>query len=127
MVISPSFRRSWPLPARCGEIDGTPVARSDHDDRARSVRVSEIVIGGERLVVLSHALDLPAGSSVRDELTPAEAEVARLACAGLTNAEIAARRGASVRTIANQIAAVLRKTGATSRRELAARWAAREE
>lgn len=103
------------------------MARSDHDDRARSVRVSEIVVGGERLVVLSHALDAPSGSSFGDALTPAEAEVAGLACAGLTNAEIAARRGSSVRTVANQIAAVLRKTGAVSRRELAARWAAREE
>jgi DNA-binding CsgD family transcriptional regulator len=103
------------------------VARSDPDDRASSVRVSEIVIGGERLVVLSLPLDPPGGSSFRDALTPAEAEVASLACAGLTNAEIAARRGASVRTVANQIAAVLRKTGAASPRELAARWAAREE
>ena len=46
-----------------------------------------------------------------------------MAIAGLSNAEIAKRRGVSVRTVANQIAAVLHKLGVVSRRELAVRHA----
>jgi DNA-binding CsgD family transcriptional regulator len=40
--------------------------------------------------------------------------------AGLSNAEVAIRRGTSPRTIANQLASVLRKLGVGSRYELAA-------
>lgn len=39
---------------------------------------------------------------------------------GQSNAEIAARRGRSARTVANQVAAVLRKLGVSSRIELIA-------
>jgi DNA-binding CsgD family transcriptional regulator len=86
------------------------------------LRVTEIVVGGERLLVFSHALEAP---DLRREfaLTAAEDEVARMAIAGLSNAEIAKQRGASVRTVANQIAAVLHKLGVVSRRELAVRHA----
>lgn len=56
-------------------------------------------------------------------LTAAETEVARLAARGLSNAEIAARRNVSVRTVANQMASILRKLGVSSRRELAVRYA----
>lgn len=96
---------------------------SDHDhDPPADLRVTEIVVGGERLLVFSHALEAP---DLRREfaLTAAEDEVARMAIAGLSNAEIARRRGASVRTVANQIAAVLHKLGVVSRRELAVRHA----
>ncbi len=53
-------------------------------------------------------------------LTDAEREVARLVMEGLSNAEIARRRGTSIRTVANQVASVFAKAGAGSRRELAA-------
>lgn len=90
--------------------------------RQLDLRISELEIGGEQLIVLSYAID-PPDLVAQFGLTAAEAEVARLAIAGLSNAEIAERRAASVRTVANQIAAVLRKAGVASRRELVARCA----
>ena len=58
--------------------------------------------------------------TVRVALSPAERQVARLAAAGLPNAEIARSRGSAVRTVANQIASAFRKLGVRSRLEL---WA----
>jgi DNA-binding NarL/FixJ family response regulator len=55
------------------------------------------------------ALDVPSC------LTPAEADVARLLGCGLSNAGIAARRGSSERTVANQVASIFRKMGLGSR------------
>jgi DNA-binding NarL/FixJ family response regulator len=55
------------------------------------------------------------------ELSPAERDVMALVLDGVSNAEIARRRGRSVRTIANQIAACYKKLGVSSRLELAAR------
>ena len=52
-------------------------------------------------------------------MTPSELHVARLAAAGLSNADIARVRGSSVRTVANQMASVLRQLGVASRRALA--------
>ncbi|APR88599.1 hypothetical protein A7982_13948 [Minicystis rosea] len=51
-------------------------------------------------------------------LTDAEADVARLACEGLSNAEIAERRGSAERTVANQLARIYEKLGVRSRVEL---------
>jgi len=53
-------------------------------------------------------------------LTPAEAEVARLAAAGLSSGQIAGRRGTAIRTVANQLAGVYRKLGVGSRTQLLA-------
>ncbi len=53
-----------------------------------------------------------------DLLTASERDVAVLASSGLSNHEIAARRGTSTRTVANQLASILQKTGASSRRAL---------
>jgi len=64
---------------------------------------------------------LVVGAETEDEhlpLTIAERDVARLVADGLTNAEIAGRRGSSERTIANQIAAIYEKLGIGSRPEL---------
>jgi DNA-binding NarL/FixJ family response regulator len=55
-------------------------------------------------------------------LTTAEAAVLRELVAGRSNAEIAKLRSTSARTIANQVAALLRKLGATSRYELIQRF-----
>lgn len=54
------------------------------------------------------------------EFTIAERAVLALVRQGLTNAEIATRRGTSERTIANQVASMLKKSRAPSRRALAA-------
>lgn len=54
------------------------------------------------------------------EATTAEVAVALLAARGLSNAEIAARRNVSSRTVANQLARVFRRARASSRSELAA-------
>lgn len=54
-------------------------------------------------------------------LAPGEREVLRLLLAGHSNIEIATARGTSVRTIANQVASLLKKLGARSRFELIGR------
>ena len=60
------------------------------------------------------------------ELTAAEEEVVGLVLAGLSNAQIARRRGTRERTVANQLASIFRKVGVASRSELAAAaWSAR--
>lgn len=50
--------------------------------------------------------------------TEAEASVVRCLQLGLSNAEIARIRGTTPRTVANQIASILRKTGLASRYEI---------
>lgn len=57
------------------------------------------------------------------DLSSAEAEVLARIVQGESNAEIAKARRTSVRTIANQVASVLRKTGCASRFELIGRFA----
>src|SRR5690606_25671086 len=52
------------------------------------LRATELQIGGERLLVLSYAIEPPDLQSALG-LTAAEAEVAELAIAGLSNGEIA--------------------------------------
>jgi DNA-binding CsgD family transcriptional regulator len=53
-------------------------------------------------------------------LTTSERDVLALLAQGLSNEQIAQRRGRSIRTIANQVASLLAKTGAASRRALVA-------
>ncbi len=68
----------------------------------------------------------PLAPAVDDErLSPAEQQVATLVLRGWTNAQIAAHRGTSARTAANQVANVFRKLGVASRAELAAAFAER--
>lgn len=61
----------------------------------------------------------PRAHFVETTLGSSEREVLELLARGLSNEEIARLRSRSARTIANQIASLLRKTGASSRRELA--------
>lgn len=75
------------------------------------------VDGVEYAVIASSrpTLVLPEG------LTDAEISVLMLILAGLSNEEIARARGRSLRTVANQVASILEKSGAASRGELCAR------
>lgn len=75
----------------------------------------------ELVRVARGAIGLVGQSTPSAALTQAEAAVLSLLREGLTNAEIARLRDASQHTVANQVAAILRKTSAASRRELAAR------
>jgi DNA-binding NarL/FixJ family response regulator len=61
------------------------------------------------------------------KLTPAERDVLEGLTCGLSNREIADRRRSSLRTVANQVAALLKKHGASSRLELSARRLAETE
>lgn len=94
------------------------------DGAPRGLCATEILVKGERFTVLSYPL-AEADIDAEGVLTTAERGVAKLAARGLANSEIARRRGTSVRTVANQMAAILRKLGCDSRRELAARHPAR--
>jgi DNA-binding CsgD family transcriptional regulator len=57
------------------------------------------------------------------KLSAAEREVLLMMLAGRSNAEIAAARGTSDRTVANQVQSVFKKLGVRSRAQLAA-WMA---
>ena len=80
------------------------------------LRSSRLELWGAQYVVLSYPAQrkaLPA------DLTAAEREVALLIGRGFSNAEIAAARGVALRTVANQVAALFRKLGASSRVDVA--------
>jgi DNA-binding CsgD family transcriptional regulator len=90
-----------------------------HEDPS-SPRVVSLHVGDLKFAVLSVPL---ADSSTMAALTPVEREVATFAAAGLSNAAIGRCRGTAERTVANQMASILRKLRVNSRYELAARLA----
>jgi DNA-binding CsgD family transcriptional regulator len=59
----------------------------------------------------------------RARLTPAERMIVDLVAQGLSNEELALARGASRRTVANQLTKAYRKLGVRGRRELCALFA----
>ncbi len=63
----------------------------------------------------------PRASCIGEPLTLAERDVLELVQRGISNDEIARMRSRSVRTIANQVASLLRKTESSSRRALIVR------
>lgn len=77
---------------------------------------------GKEWAVLSFAPEN--GAPVPGSLSRAEQEVLQGLLAGQSNAVIARARGTSTRTVANQVAAVLRKLGLDSRRQLVTSFAA---
>lgn len=90
--------RSWPCPPR-------------------GLELSLVWIDGEELAVLSHPLDEPVPL---DGLTEAERHVTADVVDGLSNQQIARRRGTATGTVAKQVASIFRKLGVGSRRELVA-------
>jgi DNA-binding CsgD family transcriptional regulator len=81
--------------------------------------VERLTEGGEELAIFSWEPK----SAVASGLSPSEREVLDLVARGASNAEIARERSTSVRTIANQVASILRKTGCSSRFDLIRRFA----
>lgn len=75
---------------------------------------------GPDLILLRVPLSYAANITSFMALTESEREVAACACNGLSNADIAERRGCSVRTVANQLSQAYRKLRLSGRRELRA-------
>ncbi len=73
----------------------------------------------ELVRLASRLLDAGPTRAPRVELTSAEQDVLELVRRGWTNLHIAGVRGRSEHTVANQVASLLRKLGAPSRRALA--------
>jgi DNA-binding NarL/FixJ family response regulator len=81
--------------------------------------VDKLDVDGEELIVFGWS----AGSATPpSELSAAEADVLARVIRGESNKQIARVRKTSERTVANQVASVLRKTGAASRFELITRF-----
>lgn len=94
--------------------------------RALSVAAAKIGVRGtcELLRIAARLTPTSANDQralVDEELTAAEQEVLALVVAGHSNRAIAALRGRSTRTIANQVGSLLLKTGCASRHVLATR------
>ena len=82
------------------------------------LRVQVMPWRSERLLVLSHPVAAP---DLPPELTTAEREVLLGLLAGEVHENLAKSRGTSARTVANQVGAIFRKLGVSSRAELLAR------
>jgi DNA-binding CsgD family transcriptional regulator len=100
-----------------GRAAGELPAVSSWPQAPRDLELSFVWIDGEELAVLSHPLDEPASLA---GLTQAEQQVAADVVDGLSNEQIARRRGTASSTVAKQIASVFRKLGVGSRRQLTA-------
>jgi len=83
----------------------------------RAVRFEE---DGQEWVVLSYTMDR--GRASPPAASPAECDVLARVLAGHSNAAIAQARGTSPRTVANQVAELLRRFQLRSRRDLIARF-----
>jgi len=80
-------------------------------------------IAGERIAILSWPHSPEPTTTTMTALSAAEEVIVRCIAAGMSNAQIAAERGTSVRTVANQVAGLLKKLGVASRYELVVRLA----
>jgi len=88
------------------------------DERTPPVAtIVPVSIGGVRGLII----ELPADPAELPAcLTATEREVVTLVLEGRSNREIAEARGASYRTVANQLASIYKKLGVASRTELVA-------
>ena len=107
------------------QVDFRPGARSLGSMKRRGdasggpssdVRIELTELAGQSLALVSWPL---ARRRARESLAPGEAAVLEGILRGLSNAAIAEERGTSVRTVANQVASLLRKFRVSSRYELA--------
>jgi DNA-binding CsgD family transcriptional regulator len=80
----------------------------------RGAMSGKFELGGQRYWVLSVGIAEEPGKT----LSPAERLTALYVSRGLSNAEVARRRGVALRTVANQVASILRKTRVSSRAEI---------
>jgi DNA-binding CsgD family transcriptional regulator len=85
------------------------------------MQANRFTFAGAAFLVLSFPVTEPPAS----KLTAAEADVARQIVMGRSNQEIAACRRTALRTVVNQVAAILRKLGARSRYDVVAKLALR--
>jgi DNA-binding CsgD family transcriptional regulator len=97
---------------------GLAFARHEPKPPADATGVELTLVNEELLLIRVLTEDGLAEGAVR--LTPSERAVVALAVAGHSNASIAAARGSSPRTIANQLASAYQKLGLSGRRELRA-------
>jgi DNA-binding NarL/FixJ family response regulator len=89
------------------------------------LRACRLSFAAEQYIVVSFRSTIArsTGAESRDgALTSTERAVACAAAAGRSNRQIAAARGTSMHTVANQLASVYRKLGISSRAELMAAW-----
>jgi DNA-binding NarL/FixJ family response regulator len=92
----------------------------DPETSSASIGGIELTPYGDELLLIR----VPSEASLAERaerLTPSERAVVALAVAGSSNGSIAALRGSSRRTIANQLAAAYEKLGLSGRRELRAK------
>ena len=82
--------------------------------------MNRLMVDAEELLVFEWSTEPTAPPA---DLSSAEADVLARLVRGQSNAEIAKARKTAVRTVANQVASLLRKTGASSRFELIRRYA----
>jgi DNA-binding NarL/FixJ family response regulator len=84
--------------------------------------VDKFEIGDEELALFEWDIADAGMDQSLAALTKAERSVLGLVATGASNAHIARVRGSSVRTVANQVACLLKKLGAGSRFELVRRY-----
>jgi DNA-binding CsgD family transcriptional regulator len=102
---------------RSGYVDGAGSGELGESMGRRGVRARRFTHEGGEFLVVSFPLDVGDGAEV---LTPAEREVAAMVVGGMSNRAIAAARGTSENTVANQLKAIYKKVGVASRIELVA-------
>jgi DNA-binding NarL/FixJ family response regulator len=134
MTIEPGARSGIVDAGRGGEATGTRSnemttdAVSRRDDRTVSpppqLRAYRLPVDGRELVLFAWDAADHAEPSL-DALTTAERDVLARVTRGHSNKAIAQARGVALRTVANQVASLLRKLGASSRLELIHRYARR--
>jgi DNA-binding CsgD family transcriptional regulator len=95
----------------------TPASPGPAHVAAGDLGAVRIRLGSEQIVAIGFP---PPRLGIGSSVTTAERAVVEDLLLGLSNAQIARRRRRSERTVANQVAAVLRKMGAGSRGELLA-------
>lgn len=86
------------------------------------LRVNVFEVGDDQFALFEWGRSESNADSDLSAVTHAERSVLDLVISGASNAHIAYVRGTSARTVANQIASLLRKLGASSRFELVRRY-----